>query len=191
MPSPTTLNTLIASSNSKSDRILSAALDLFSAQGFHGTSMQQIATAAGVSKGLLFHHFADKARLLDALIDALQQQLAPRATAVPNASPAEAFRSIINQIFNHLQQAQPLVKLLVPLAIHIGGTETFHQLMTQKMLGVQAYLTELMRQMGVAQPEVEAQQLALMLDGLQLRIAIDPQYAPVNEIKSAVLAKYL
>jgi AcrR family transcriptional regulator len=191
MPSPTTLNTLIASSNSKSDRILSAALDLFSAQGFHGTSMQQIATAAGVSKGLLFHHFADKARLLDALIDALQQQLAPQTTAVPNTSPAEAFRGIINQIFNHLQQAQPLVKLLVPLAIHIGGTETFHQLMTQKMLGVQSYLTELMRQMGVAQPEVEAQQLALILDGLQLRIAIDPQYAPVNEIKSAVLAKYL
>ena len=191
MPSPTTLNTLIASSNSKSDRILSAALDLFSAQGFHGTSMQQIATAAGVSKGLLFHHFADKARLLDALIDALQQQLAPQATAVPNASATEAFCSIINQIFNHLQQAQPLVKLLVPLAIHIGGTETFHQLMTQKMLGVQAYLTDLLGQMGVPDPQIEAQQLALMLDGLQLRIAIDPQYAPVNEIKSAVLAKYL
>jgi hypothetical protein len=45
--------------------------------------------------------------------------------------------------------------------------------------------------MGVPDPQIEAQQLALMLDGLQLRIAIDPQYAPVNEIKSAVLAKYL
>jgi AcrR family transcriptional regulator len=185
------VNPLIASSNSKSNRILGAALDLFSAQGFHGTSMQQIATAAGVSKGLLFHHFADKARLLDALIYALQQQLAPQATSVPNTSPGEAFRSIIDQIFNHLEQAQPLVKLLVPLAIHIGGTETFHQLMTQKMLGVQAYLTDLLGQMGVPDPQIEAQQLALMLDGLQLRIAIDPQYAPVNEIKSAVLAKYL
>ena len=54
MPSPTTLNTLIASSNSKSDRILSAALDLFSALGFHGTSMQQIATAAGCRKAFSF-----------------------------------------------------------------------------------------------------------------------------------------
>ena len=185
------MNPFATSSNSKSDRILGAALDLFSAQGFHGTSMQQIATAAGVSKGLLFHHFADKARLLDALIYALQQQLAPQATAVSNTSPGEAFRSIIDQIFNHLEQAKPLVKLLVPLAIHIGGTETFHQLMTQKMLGVQAYLTDLLGQMGVPDPQIEAQQLALMLDGLQLRIAIDPQYAPVNEIKSAVLAKYL
>ena len=83
------------------------------------------------------------------------------------------------------------MKLLVPLAIHIGGTETFHQLMTQKMLGVHAYLADLLGQMGVPDPQIEAQQLALMLDGLQLRIAIDPQYAPVNEIKSAVLAKYL
>ena len=51
---------------------------------------------------------------------------------------------------------------------------------------------EVLRRQEERQAElIEAQQLALMLDGLQLRIAIDPQYAPVNEIKSAVLAKYL
>lgn len=178
-------------SDLKSDRILRAALNLFSSHGFHGTSMQDIATEAGVSKGLLFHHFADKSSLLHALIDALQQHLAPKVpTAVPT-NPVEAFHALIDQVFGHLEQAQPLVKLLVPLAIHIGGTATFHQLMTQKMQGVQSYLAELMRQMGVTQPETEAQQLALILDGLQLRIAIDPQYAPVNEIKAAVLAKYL
>ena len=185
------MNPFFAPLSSKSDRILGAALDLFSTQGFHGTSMQQIATAAGVSKGLLFHHFADKARLLDALVDALQQHLAPQTTMAVAATPSESFRVIIDQVFHHLQQAQPLVKLLVPLAIHMGGTETFHQLMTQKMLGIQAYLAKLFAQMGIADPQLEAQQLALLLDGLQLRIAINPQYAPVNDIKAAVLAKYL
>lgn len=178
-------------SDLKSDRILRAALNLFSAHGYHGTSMQHIASEAGVSKGLLFHHFADKSSLLHALIDSLQQHLAPKTPTNIPSNPAEAFHALIDQVFGHLEHGQTLVKLLVPLAIHIGGTETFHQLMTQKMQGVQAYLAELMRQMGVAQPELEAQQLALMLDGLQLRIAIDPQYAPVNEIKTAVLAKYL
>ncbi|MEY4478379.1 MAG: TetR/AcrR family transcriptional regulator [Schleiferiaceae bacterium] len=178
-------------SNLKSDRILRAALHLFSAHGYHGTSMQHIATEAGVSKGLLFHHFADKSSLLHALIETLQQHLAPQTPISVSQEPAEAFHALIEHVFGHLTQAHALVKLLVPLAIHIGGTESFHQLMTQKMQGIQTYLADLLRQMDVAQPEMEAQQLALLLDGLQLRIAIDPKYAPVNEIKAAVLAKYL
>lgn len=176
--------------DTKRARILEAALELFSTKGYHGTSMQQLAAAAGVSKGLLFHHFTDKAQLLAALIDDLQRRLAPE---VPPAGqdPRDAFIQLIDRVVAHLTQAPELAKLLVPLAIHIGDTSEFRALMTQKMQGIQAYLADLLGQMDVANPEIEAQSIALTLDGLQLRTAIDPQYAPVNEIKSALLAKYL
>lgn len=177
-------------SESKRARILQAALELFSTRGYHGTSMQQLAAAAGVSKGLLFHHFTDKARLLEALLADLQQRLGP-VPAVESASPREAYELMIHQIFQHLTAAPELAKLLVPLAIHIADTPAFHELMTQKMHGIQSYVTDLLRAMGVPEPESEAQQLALTLDGLQLRMAVDPERAPVNEIKSALLAKYL
>ena len=184
MNSPTPL------ADSKRARILGAALELFSAKGYHGTSMQQLAEAAGVSKGLLFHHFTDKAQLLAALIDDLHRRLAPEIPP-PGQSPREAFAQLIDQVVAHLNQAPEMAKLLVPLAIHIGDTSEFRALMTQKMQGIQAYLAQLLDGMGVANPELEAQSIALTLDGLQLRVAIDPQYAPVNEIKSALLAKYL
>lgn len=41
-------------------QILSAAARLFASAGYDGTSMRDIALACGISKSLLYHHFADK-----------------------------------------------------------------------------------------------------------------------------------
>ena len=41
-------------------QILSIAARLFATSGYDGTSMRDIADACGISKSLLYHHFADK-----------------------------------------------------------------------------------------------------------------------------------
>ena len=48
-------------------RILIASLDLFSVQGFPGTSMRQIARAVGVRESALYTHFKSKQDILDSL----------------------------------------------------------------------------------------------------------------------------
>ena len=48
--------------------ILEAALDLFSRQGYRGTSIRDISKAAGVSTGSVYHHFKDKEALFDTLL---------------------------------------------------------------------------------------------------------------------------
>ncbi|WP_394188206.1 TetR/AcrR family transcriptional regulator [Paenisporosarcina quisquiliarum] len=50
-------------------RIFHAAKQQFVNHGFHQTSTQQIAEAAGVSKGLLFHHYQSKKKLYLLLIE--------------------------------------------------------------------------------------------------------------------------
>jgi AcrR family transcriptional regulator len=45
-------------------RIVDAAARLFGAEGFQGASMDAVARAAGVSKGLLHYHFRSKEHLL-------------------------------------------------------------------------------------------------------------------------------
>lgn len=49
--------------------ILEAALQMFSRQGFRGTSIRDVAARAGVSTGSVYHHFRDKEALLNTLLD--------------------------------------------------------------------------------------------------------------------------
>lgn len=51
----------------KRRRILDAALATFSARGYHGTSVPEVAEAAGVGVGTLYRYFADKNALVNEL----------------------------------------------------------------------------------------------------------------------------
>jgi AcrR family transcriptional regulator len=50
-------------------QILDAALKLFSHRGYGATSVQEIAEAAGLSKGNVYHHFPEKEMIFRALLD--------------------------------------------------------------------------------------------------------------------------
>jgi AcrR family transcriptional regulator len=50
-------------------QILDGALKLFSHRGYGATSVDDIAEAAGVSKGNIYHHFPDKESIFRALLD--------------------------------------------------------------------------------------------------------------------------
>lgn len=60
--------------------ILAAALELFSAQGFNATRLEDVAAKAGLSKAAIYLYFPDKVALLRALIE---------ATAGDNLGPME------------------------------------------------------------------------------------------------------
>lgn len=51
--------------------IVSVARDLFAAQGYAGTSIEDIARQAGVAKGALYHHFSGKDALFRAVYEAV------------------------------------------------------------------------------------------------------------------------
>jgi AcrR family transcriptional regulator len=51
------------------EHILETALKLFARHGFDGTSTKQIAQAAGIAEGLIFHYFPSKDDLLNAVFE--------------------------------------------------------------------------------------------------------------------------
>ena len=51
----------------KAEAILAAALELFVERGFHGTSVPSVAERAGVAAGTIYHYFASKEALVNAL----------------------------------------------------------------------------------------------------------------------------
>jgi AcrR family transcriptional regulator len=72
-------------------RLVVAAVDLFTEQGYDDTTVAQIAERAGVTKSTFFRHFSDKRELLVAGQETLSRLLADGiAEAPPDASPLEA-----------------------------------------------------------------------------------------------------
>lgn len=57
------------------EALILAALDTFSREGYHGTSLEGIANEAGFSKGAVYSNFAGKSDLFLALMDFTQEML--------------------------------------------------------------------------------------------------------------------
>ena len=72
-------------------RLVVAAVDLFTEQGYDATTVAQIAERAGVTKSTFFRHFSDKRELLVAGQETLSRLLADGITEAPAAAtPLEA-----------------------------------------------------------------------------------------------------
>jgi AcrR family transcriptional regulator len=76
-------------------QLIDVATGLFAEHGYEGTSIEAVLTAAGVSRGALYHHFAGKEALFTAVLDALNERITVQLTEIIGASadPAEAVRT--------------------------------------------------------------------------------------------------
>ena len=66
--------------------LVAAARSLFAARGFAGVGTEEIVRAAGVTRGALYHQFADKRELFAAVFEQLEGELAQRTAAAAAAS---------------------------------------------------------------------------------------------------------
>jgi AcrR family transcriptional regulator len=72
---------MVKKAESTKERILDAALELFSTEGFTGTSMRTIAKAVGINAGSIYNHFESKEDILHSLYDFYSRQ---HAKALPD-----------------------------------------------------------------------------------------------------------
>jgi AcrR family transcriptional regulator len=77
--------------------LIEAARPLFAERGFAGVGTEEIVQAAGVTRGALYHHFAGKRELFEAVYEQIEVELAERiaagALAANASSPLEAMRA--------------------------------------------------------------------------------------------------
>ncbi|RHW28469.1 TetR/AcrR family transcriptional regulator [Nocardioides immobilis] len=71
------------------DPILEAALQVFAAKGYHGTTIRELAAAAGLSVAGLYHHYASKQDILFALVTSVMTDLLERVEGALEDSPPD------------------------------------------------------------------------------------------------------
>ena len=86
-------------------RLAQAALELFDERGFEQTTVEDIATRAGLTKRTFFRHFADKREVLFAGAGALQELLVTAVAGAPDAvAPLEAVAAALEAAGALLQE---------------------------------------------------------------------------------------
>jgi len=103
--------------------IIAASHRLFLEQGFHGTTMRQIAKEAGLALGSLYTHFPGKDELFQAVFDAYNPYLL-LLLALENSQGATAedlVRTAARRMVNALSARPDLIKLVFIDVVEFQG----------------------------------------------------------------------
>lgn len=95
--------------------ILHAALDAFADGGYHETSLEAVAERAGISKALIYEHFASKRELHRALLETYGRELLARVTeAIAAAEHGEArLKAGIDGFLRFVEERRDAWRMLV------------------------------------------------------------------------------
>ena len=167
------------------DALISAARKLWGLRGYTDVGTPEIATAAGVTRGAMYHQFADKAALFGEVVEAVEQDVMARmATVVAESgatTPAAAIRAAVDAWLE--VSGDPEVRQVILLdAPSVLGWAAFRDVAQRYSLGMtEQLLTEAIRAGQLADQPVRALAHVLIgaLDEAAMAIAMsdDPKRA--------------
>jgi TetR/AcrR family transcriptional regulator, fatty acid metabolism regulator protein len=105
------------------ERILDAALDIFSRKGYHDTRMDEIVGASQTSKGSIYFHFPNKEKLFLALVDQFADLIERQALEAIEGE-SEGIRRVqtaLESVLNTFARYRLPAKLLLVQAVGLGS----------------------------------------------------------------------
>ena len=130
-------------------RIRNAALELFAAQGVDATSLRAVAAAAGVTVGLIVHHYGTKEALRESVELAIVQQFAETIASMPLASrPADEIAAARDHAVADMLSANQAIVDYLRRAILDGSAERGD--LVSRLSQLSAQQVHDLRQAGVA-----------------------------------------
>ncbi len=171
--------------------IMNAALELFGEQGFHATSISQIAEKAGISKGLMYNYFESKDDLLKNIIDNGFQVLSKMMLEVGQKSePCEVLNDIIHFSIEHTKQNLTYWKLFMSLILQSSIQKDVEKMIINFRNEAINQLTQIFKVMGKKNPQMEAYTLGTVLDGIGFNMISASESFPIDEIEEYLIKTY-
>ena len=170
---------------------MNAALELFANEGYHSTSISNIAIKAGVSKGLMYNYFESKEELIKAIIDdgldIIQNLFDPDKDG---SLTEQEFDYFVDQTFNILKKNLNYWKLYFSIMMQPTVfdlvKERYKELVTESLkLLVEYYIRQ-----GVEDPEHEAILFGAMMDGISMNYVLNPELFPFEQLKIKIIERF-
>ncbi|MCO6487502.1 MAG: TetR/AcrR family transcriptional regulator [Phaeodactylibacter sp.] len=175
------------------EAIKKAAMELFAHNGYHSTSISQIAKEAGISKGLLYNYFDSKEDLLhDIIMEAVDmgEQIMGDVLSSPEEA-AQQLRSMTEVTFEVVRKDLHYWKLMTSLAFQTDVLTNLMPELRKKQGEAVAAIADIFRRLGSGEPEKEALYYGAVLDGIMLHYMQMEETYPIEEMKAYVLSRFL
>lgn len=158
MPSPTTGSRYTAASRrhsttdprphstteiSRRDELLRIAAEQFAAKGFKNTTVRDIADAAGILSGSLYHHFDSKESMVDEILRTFQDELFGEYDAIlrSEADPRVKLEQAVRVSFAAIDRHHAEVAIFQNDADHLGAYDRFAYLAERNAQSRDVWLT--------------------------------------------------
>lgn len=117
------METKVTKGQQTRDRLIEAALQQFTATGYHGASMRQIAETAGVAVGGIYNHFSSKEEMLKAVILAYHplNLIAPRLENVEGETIEAFLANAAQQFLSALAERPTLLNIFMIELLEFEG----------------------------------------------------------------------
>jgi len=171
---------------------MNTALKLFAVEGYYITSISKIASAANISKGLLYNYFNSKEDLLSEIfhlgMNQLFEDFDPNHDGVLTKEELIFF---IDKTFQKLKKNKDFWKLYFILVMKPSVFKIYEKRFLELVIPIFQMLEDYFSAKGSKNPGAEARLFGAMLDGVGMQYILDPENFPVEIVKQIIIEKHI
>lgn len=171
-------------------KIMEAAFELFAQNGYQATSIENIASKARISKGLIYHYFNGKQEILKKIIHDQIDKLPQLMTEGEQTLPEAYIHSLIEHAFHFMLHHTKINRFLIALAIQPKVVEGLKEELEEAKLQWMNKLAEMFEKLNYENPMAEAYLLGALFDGVSIGYHVFGEEYPIDAIKEKILKRY-
>jgi len=177
--------------SNKKKEVMRVATHLFSELGFENTSMAKICIEAGVSKGLVYHHFASKKELLRSIFaDTTNKMIEMSETSEVNANPKEQIVSLIKQLFSQLKSDKLFFQLNLNIMIQPSTKNVLKDLIQERATHLLTSVKTIFKAIDNENHELLSYIFIAEVDGIALDYLTVFENYPLDKLENHLIEKY-
>lgn len=173
----------------KKELILESALELFAENGFHTTSISQIAKKAKISKGLIYNYFESKNEILSKIIrvgfDSVYSNWDLNHDEVLSE---EEFVYFIRQTFKIMRENMEFWKLYMSLMLQPKVSDWLKQEYGNEAQAIFKLFYNFITSKGSKDPESDMLAISALLKGSFITVIAAPEFFPPEKLDDRIIA---
>jgi AcrR family transcriptional regulator len=172
-------------------KLLNSALELFATRGYAATSVDAIADAAGVSAGLLYHHFNSKAAVLNAIFEqSLTDVQATFSAADRETHAADRLPALLRSAGAIVPRHRHFWAVWYGLRMQPEVLKSLGPSVLQFTVAIVRTLERYLSDIGWPDAAIEARLLFAQIDGLCQHYVLDPESYPLHRVIERLVERY-